>query len=54
MLSIFENQKGKLLNTNLIRFYGVWQLIDQEKIHNQCLSNDSIESTVNFTVPYFN
>lgn len=43
MLYIFEKQKGKFLTITFYYICGVWQLVDQEKIHNQCLSDDPEE-----------
>ena len=43
MLSTLENQKGKFLTITFYYIHGVWQLVDEEKIHNQCLSDDPKE-----------
>jgi hypothetical protein len=53
MLSILENQKGKFLIISFYYICGVWQLVDQEKIHNQCLSDDCLYSR-NSKTPYKN
>jgi hypothetical protein len=39
----YETQNETNLSINFIQISGVWQLIDQEEIHNQCLNDDPKE-----------
>jgi FOG: HEAT repeat len=40
---ISRKPKRKIFNHHLLLYCGVWKLVDQEKIHNQCLSDDPKE-----------